>query len=211
MHLWPPAEKEHVLSVQFLGSQQDASTSRKKKRKQVGWGYSCLHSCQSAHWTWLFPAEVRLGCVDSCKSLSLFHLFAMISLGYCFRVYGGCLFGSICDVLDLSFVSFVYLWQLATRIMTVTIMMISAVQQKKKKCFFSQQIPLVWKRRIEEFELRQVTHWQSIYKKKLPPDIQDVLLDALAGCRVNLFEDFGYWKEDHLWAIRKLFFLGALG
>ena len=28
-------EEEHVISVQFLGSQQDVSTSRKKKRKQV--------------------------------------------------------------------------------------------------------------------------------------------------------------------------------
>ena len=28
-------EEEHVMSVQFLGSQQDVSTSRKKKRKQV--------------------------------------------------------------------------------------------------------------------------------------------------------------------------------
>ena len=28
-------EEEHVISVQFLGSQQDVSTCRKKKRKQV--------------------------------------------------------------------------------------------------------------------------------------------------------------------------------
>ena len=81
------------------------------------------HSCLFVHWTLTISCWRRSesrGCVDSRESLSLFHLFTMIGLGHllvlCLCLWGGfVLFGSVFDVLDLSLVSFVYLWQLTTR------------------------------------------------------------------------------------------------